>query len=177
MDDLRAQARKWRKDAPWKLTIRVYTVAMKLTGLFSLLLGYLAVSSADATEVYRWVDDDGVIHFSQSAPPANVPGVTEMTLEDTAPTEYDPDEDLYGIDAQAERMAQLRQEMADKREQAQERQRNAARQPVTQYQQPMQYGYPYYGLPPYSPGLRPPRPEPPPRPGPYPTDTLRPVDR
>ncbi len=110
-----------------------------------------------ATEVYHWVDEDGVSHYSQSAPGADVAGVSKMTLEDTTPPDYDPEEDLYGVEAQAERMASLREEMAGKREAQRERERNAPQQPVVQYQQPYQYGYPSFWQPPYypSPPLRP----------------------
>jgi len=133
----------------------------------------LAASTASGTEVYHWVDENGVVHFSQSAPPGNVSGVELMVLDNTQPAP-DPEADLYGVQAQAERMALVREEMAKKQELARERQRNAARQPVTPYQQP--YDYPvsgYWGYP------RPPsRPRPPQRPeppvvAPYPTDTLR----
>jgi len=150
---------------------------MRIPALSLPVLLLLTASPVAATEVFRWVDENGVVHFSQSAPPANVPGVTELILEDTE-RPGDTDEDLYGVEAQAERMAQLREEMAKKRELAKERNRNQARQPMTQYQQSVLYDYPFYGRPPYFPGLRPPsRPEPPLRPGPYPTDSLRPAAR
>jgi hypothetical protein len=154
---------------------------MKLTGIFQLLLVLLIVSqvaaAAEATEVYRWVDDDGVIHFSQNEPSGKDATVEKITLEDTTPPDYDPEEDLYGVQALAEEMTVLREEMAEKREQARERQLNAPQQPVVQNQQSGQYGYPYYGRPPYYPGLRPPvRPEPP-RPEPYPSFPFRPPGR
>ena len=86
------------------------------------------------------MDENGVSHYSQNAPPGDVPGVSTMILEDTTPPDYDPEEDRYGVAAQAERMAALREEMAEKREAQRERQRNAPQQPVVQYQQPYQYG-------------------------------------
>jgi hypothetical protein len=126
-----------------------------------------------AIEVYQWVDEDGVVHFSQSVPPGNVSGVETRTLEDTTPHDYDPDDDLYGVKAQAERMAQLREAMDARREAGRERQQEAARQPVVQYPQPVQYGYPWLGRPPYFGKPRPPPLRPgPPIPEPYPTDVL-----
>lgn len=141
------------------------------------LVAALAASTASATEVYHWVDTNGVIHFSQSAPPGNVSGVELMVLDD-APPDHDPEEDLYGVEAQAERMALLREQMAEQREAERERQLNSASQSPALYQQPDQYGYPIYGRRPFYPGYRPPvKPKPPVRPEPYPTDTLRPVGR
>jgi len=155
----------------------VYTVVMRWSGIIPALLAALAAITASATEVYRWVDENGVVHFSQSAPHGKVSGVDLLVLDDTPP-DHDPDEDLYGVEAQAERMALLREEMAKKQELARERQRNAAQQPVAPYQQPYDYpasGYWGYPRPPY-------RPRPPQRPdrpvvAPYPTDELKPPGR
>ena len=121
------------------------------------LLAFLASMPVLATEVYHWVDENGVPHYSQNVPTADVTGVSIIILEDTTPPDYDPEEDRYGVEAQAERMALLREEMAEKREAQRERQRNAPQQPVVQYQQPYQYGYSSFLRPPYypSPPLRP----------------------
>ena len=152
---------------------------MGLTRITVVSLALLTAFPALATEVYHWVDENGVSHFSQNAPASNVEGVKTVTLDDTAPPDYDPEEDRYGVAAQAERMAELRKEMAEKREANQDRRRNAAaRQPAAKYQQPVQNGYPILGRPPYYPGYRPPvKPEPPVRPEPYPTEVLRPPGR
>ena len=134
---------------------------MKSTGLVLFLLAFLASMPVLATEVYHWVDENGVSHYSQNAPATDVDGVSKMILEDTTPPDYDPEEDRYGVEAQAERMASLREEMAEKREAQRERQRNAPQQPVVQYQQPYQYGgYSPFWRPPYypSPPLRPEQP-------------------
>ena len=121
------------------------------------LLAFCASMPVLATEVYHWVDENGVPHYSQNVPTADVTGVSIIILEDTRPPDYDPEEDRYGVEAQAERMALLREEMAEKREAQRERQRNAPQQPVVQYQQPYQYGYSSFLRPPYypSPPLRP----------------------
>jgi hypothetical protein len=130
---------------------------MKSMGIVLFLLTCLVSMRVLATEVYHWVDENGVSHYSQNAPGADVAGVSKMILEDTTPPDYDPEEDIYGVEAQAERMASLREEMAGKREAQRERERNAPQQPVVQYQQPYQYGYPSFWQPPYypSPPLRP----------------------
>jgi len=137
------------------------------------LLAAMAAFPVLATEVYHWVDENGVVHFSQSAPPGNVSGVELMVLDTTQPVP-DPEEDLYGVEAQAERMALLRQQMAEKRELERERQRQSAGQAPAPNQQADPYGYPVYGRRPHYPGYRPPvKPRPPVRPEPYPTDTLK----
>ena len=123
-----------------------------------LLLAFCVSMPVLATEVYHWVDENGVSHYSQNAPPGDVPGVSTMILEDTTPPDYDPEEDRYGVAAQAERMASMREDMKEKRDAESERRRNAAaQQPIIQYQQPYQYGYSSFWRPPYhpSPPLRP----------------------
>lgn len=148
-----------------------------MSGILPVLLAGFAATPVFSIEVYRWVDENGVVHFSQSAPPGTVPDIETMTLEDSTPPGYDPDEDRYQVAAQAEKMAQLRAEMDKKREMAQERSLTAPQPPVVQYPQPG-----YWPLSNYYPGLPVgPRP-PPPRPElpierPFPTDTLRPPGR
>ena len=146
---------------------------MKLTGPALFLLAFLASSPALATEIYHWVDENGVSHYTQSAPPADVAGVSQVVLQDSTPPDYDPEEDRYGVQAQAERMASLREEMEEKREAQRERERNTAQRTVIQYQQPYQYGYSSFLRPPYYP-WPPLRPEPPIAVPYAPTHTFRP---
>ena len=122
-------------------------------------------------EIYHWLDENGVPNFSQRQPDEDTRGVSKLNLPDTTPPDYDPDEDRYGVEAQAERMTALREEMDKQREDARERRRNTA-------QQPMQYREPYRR---YARGIwHPPiytRPPPIPQPPivvPYRTATLRP---
>ncbi len=146
---------------------------MKLTGFSLFFLVFLANPQAVATEIYHWVDENGISNFSSIAPSGDVTGVGIMSLEDTTPPDYDPEEDLYGVQAQAERMASLRDEMEKKREAQRERDRNSSQQPVVQYRDRYQYGLPYYGRPYPRPPLRPE----PPIEVPYETATLRPPGR
>jgi hypothetical protein len=151
---------------------------MKSFGVNLLFLAIFCAAPAFATEVYRWVDKNGVVNFSQNPPPEKVSGAKMITLEDDPPPGYDPEEDLYGVEAQAERMALLREQMAKKREMERERQLNSATQSPVPYQQPDQYGYPIYGQWPYYPGFRPPvKPRPPVRPEPYLKSILMPPGR
>ena len=116
-------------------------IGQYLTGF---LLAALLAAPAIAEEVYRWVDENGVTHFSQM-PPDEVTGVTQQTLRDTRPSDYDPEQDLYNVEAQAERMQQLRDERKEKRQAARlEREREAERQQIMQYQNRQYYGYPNY---------------------------------
>lgn len=110
-----------------------------------------ACVAVHATEVYRWVDEDGVFHFSQTAPLKVEAEVDKLALQDTRPSDYDPDQDIYGVEAQAERMKALREDMEEKRQASLEREREVAKQPVVQYRQPERYGFPVY----WNPGLRP----------------------
>jgi hypothetical protein len=136
---------------------------------------------ATAQEVYRWVDEDGVVNFSDTVPGAAAGDVDTLQLEDTGPRDYDPEEDLYNVAEQAERMQTLRQEMAEAREARRERRQETTRQPAVQYPQGVRYGYPYgypaYGRPPHRPPGKPPIGGRPPRPEPYETSTLRPPEQ
>jgi hypothetical protein len=138
----------------------------------AVLLVLVSARTVFAQEIYHWVDENGVSHYSQTAPAGAVDGVETMSLEDTAPADNDPGEDIYGVEAQAERMAALRQEMEEKRDTRRESRAANAQQPVVQYQNPVNYGYGPFWRPPFRP-LPPVEPEPPIA-EPYPISTLRP---
>jgi len=124
------------------------------------LCGVLAWAAAPvwATEVYRWVDADGVVHFSQTAPTTAVEEVSREVVEDPVPPGYDPEQDIYDVAGQQERMQARREALERDREARRERERQAAQRPVTS--PPPVQGYPVYGWPGYGP--RPPgRPRPP----------------
>jgi hypothetical protein len=140
------------------------------------LVGSLAANTVPAQEIYRWTDENGVVNVSDTAPVTESPAVSTVTVEDTRPSDYDPEADLYNVAAQAERMQALREEMKNEREARLERQRNAARQQPVQSTRSVGYAVPgwWWGQPGYGPPPRPPlRPERP-IPEPYPTATLRP---
>jgi len=127
-------------------------------------------ASVKAQEIYRWVDQGGVVHFSDKVPAAATAEVSTVVLDDTLPPDYDPSTDLYNVAAQAERMQALREEMAKDREARQERQRGAAQAPAEEDHEAVRYLY-NYGNPWYP---RPPAKPHPPAPEPYETSTLRP---
>ncbi|MEE4217107.1 MAG: DUF4124 domain-containing protein [Xanthomonadales bacterium] len=135
--------------------------------LLALLCG-LAALTVHAGEVYRWVDENGVVNFSQTAPTKPEADIERFALEDTRPSDYDPDQDFYGVAEQAERMKALREDMETKRQERLKRQRETANQTVIQYRQPERYGFPVFWN-------HRPMPEPPPRPVP-PIDLPGPVN-
>lgn len=142
------------------------------TVIFLALLAMMASSTAAAYEIYHWLDENGVPNFSQEQPDGKIPGVSKLNLVDSTPPDYDPDEDRYGIEVQAERMKALREEMDQRRDVTRERERNAAQQQVVQYREPYRSYSHGIWFPPIYP--RPPLKPVPPIEVPYPTSTLRP---
>jgi hypothetical protein len=153
-----------------ELRLKILLVCCSLAGF--------GVDSLMAQEVYRWVDENGVVNFSDTAPAAAPEDIDTLVLVDSRPSGYDAEEDIYDVTAQAARMAALREEMAAEREARRERQREAPPQPPVQYEQGVRYGYPFgfpaHGRPPGKPPGRPPGGGRPPRPEPYETSTLLP---
>lgn len=56
----------------------------------------------NASEIYKWVGDDGVIHFSDTRPKKDV-SVTTIHVEERSSEDYDPAADPYSILNQAKR--------------------------------------------------------------------------
>lgn len=103
---------------------------MRRTRLIPILL--LSGGLAHAGDIYHWVDEDGVPHYSQTPPAdASVP-VESRRIAASTPDDYDPDEYEYSVMNQAERIhAEWAALAADKAaEQAAEREarREARRQ-------------------------------------------------
>ena len=130
----------------------------------AVILVVLAASSgfppaaAEAQEVYRWVDENGVVNFSDRAPPdAAEAGVSTLTLEDSRPAGYDPEQDVFNIEATAERTQARREALQQEREALRERQ--ASQPVVVQYPEQSNTGYSWgypFGYPPLGPGGKPP---------------------
>jgi hypothetical protein len=147
--------------------------ASRTTIVISLaILALVASSTAVALEIYHWLDENGVPNFSQEKPDGKIPGVSKLSLVDTTPADYDPDEDRYGIEEQAERMKALREEMEQRRDATREHERIVAQQQVVQYREPYRSYSRGIWFPPTYP--RPPLKPVPPIEVPYPTSTLRP---
>ena len=91
------------------------TTGRTLTVITLASLTLIAGTSVSAQEIFHWIDADGVQNFSQEQPAGEVPGLGKLYLEDTTPVDFDPEEDRFGIEEQAERMQALRAEMDQRR--------------------------------------------------------------
>ncbi len=141
--------------------------------IFSGLLLAMASMSTAAMEVYRWTDEDGVVHFSQVAPGSSAEGVRTLDVMGEDEMDSHPgaenDDDPFGYKAHREEMDALWADIEKRREAARQSQ---AAEPVTQIvyvreEAAYPYIYPGYGYrPPHRPGRPPHRPRPPQRPMP-----------
>jgi len=50
------------------------------------LLAAIASANIAASEIYHWVDEDGVSHFSQQPPAKDIQNVSTQPIRDTAPS-------------------------------------------------------------------------------------------
>ena len=76
-------------------------------------------TTATASEIYQWMDEDGVVHFSDTRP-ADGAVVTTLRVQATNPPDYDPVDDPYSIRNQAERTNSTWTELEKAREERQE---------------------------------------------------------
>jgi hypothetical protein len=93
--------------------------ALRLGGLLGFVITFtlsVAAESAAATEVYRWVGDDGTVHFSDTPPPDDTVPVHTLELSETTP-DYDPAADPYSILNQARRIHETWMEIEGLRQQ------------------------------------------------------------
>ena len=106
------------------------------------LIPLISGNSALAGEIFHWVDEDGVLNFSDWAPANGNVQVAKLVVNDSNPPGYDPNEDQNSILEQAERMnirwAELQERQEDRRKQRRELEEQQRRL------QPVEYGYPYY---------------------------------
>lgn len=81
---------------------------------FPAILGALALvcvvlhGSAVAGEVYRWVDEDGVVHFSDLPPAVDVRTAESIEIPAFAPPARNVAEDYYSVTNQLRRMREQR---------------------------------------------------------------------
>ena len=84
---------------------------MKQTsGICLSILLALSVSFAGATQVYTWVDDSGVTHFSETPPAERAADTQLIDITPTAAPASDADNDFYSVVNQADRMEARRLE-------------------------------------------------------------------
>ena len=155
---------KLTKIVSWRSVFRLYNQGV-MNGTYTKLafVTALAVSitcfDTHAAEIYHWVDENGVSHFSQQPPDKDTQNVSTKKIDDSPPVAGDQAEDIYNIKAHEERMAEWRKERDQERKDSLERKQQAAQQ-NQKYQQPESYGpsywrRPIYARPPLSPPLRP----------------------
>ena len=85
----------------------------------ALSLLILIGQSGYASEIYTWVDDEGVVHYSDTRPADDTP-VETRRLKDTNPPDYDPADDPYSIANQAKRTNDRYAEVEEAREERDE---------------------------------------------------------
>lgn len=111
-----------------------------ITCLISLIIG----NPAFGGEIFHWVDEDDVWHFSQWAPENSSVEVSKLVVRNFNPPGYDPNEDQNSILVQAERMkirwAELKQRQAKRRKQRLEIVEQERRQ------SPLPYDYDYFNV-------------------------------
>jgi len=87
----------------------------------------LAAGLAHAGQIYHWVDEEGVPHYSQT-PPADVAVPVETReVATSTPDDYDPDDYEYSVMNQAARIHAEWTALAEERAKEQEAQREARR--------------------------------------------------
>jgi hypothetical protein len=102
---------------------------------------------ATAAEIYRWIDADGTIHYSDEKP-RDDKAFTTLEFADTRPRDYDPIEDPYSIQNQAQRINESWTTLAEAREKRIEDRRQAAQNAQLSdqnaYRQRLEYGTRYF---------------------------------
>lgn len=115
----------------------------RLTAAMILALGLtLWTAEAAAQQIYRWVDAEGVVHFSDTPPEREGTEVSAIELKTMRSSSYDPAEDIYNIDATRQR-TEARWERMQELQVARELQPRSPSQPVIQYPERVYYGSGY----------------------------------
>jgi hypothetical protein len=123
-----------------------------------LLCFALASGSAAAAEIYHWIDDDGVTHFSDT-PPVNGEEARSLHVNPSNPADYDPAHDPYSIVNQAKRMNDKLSALEEEKERR-ARERREALQNAPRYHAPRYDGWRYSYWPRYYAPVRPVHPSP-----------------
>jgi len=120
--------------------MRVYTccvmntqLAAKTIGLF--VLGFVLSTIVTAAEIYHWVDENGVSHYSQYKPASDTPGVSTQKMETSRPSGDGQAEDVYHLEAHEKRMTAWREQRQKERDESRDRKRQDSQQLQIQYPQ------------------------------------------
>ncbi len=112
-----------------------------------LVLLSACAASANASEIYQWMDEDGVVHFSDTRPEDGAV-VTRLRFQEMNPPDYDPVEDPYSIRNQATRTNAVWAELEKAREEREEKRREEAERNLRYAPAPYD-PYLYYSRPAY----------------------------
>jgi len=114
-----------------------------------LIVSAICAPPAAAVEIYKWVDDEGVIHFSDEQPVDATSNVSSFVIAASNPADYDPAADEYSIQNQASRINETYKKIEEKREARAEERAEAAekaaqyeRQFVRYYDEPIRSYFP-----------------------------------
>ncbi len=116
--------------------------------LLVLFIASLVASPIYAEQIHKWIDEEGVTHYSDSAPESKTEDVSVIETLDEYTVPQNLDEDYYSITNQWLRMNEERL-AREKLKLEQEKQRAASQPPPPQViyvQEDVGYGvsYPYY---------------------------------
>lgn len=113
----------------------------QLTFPACLVLCCLAQPAAPS-EIFHWVDKDGVLNFSDWAPANTALEVSKVVISESNPPDYDPVEDPNSILVQATRTNERWEDLKEQKEERREQRRELAAEP--RYPAPVEYYEPYY---------------------------------
>jgi hypothetical protein len=97
---------------------------------------------AIADEIFHWVDEDGIMHFSDWAPADNTVEVSKLIVSNSNPPGYDPNQDQNSILEQAERMNERWSELQERQDERRKQRLELEDQQRRRYA--AEYDYPYY---------------------------------
>jgi len=110
-----------------------------------------------ASEIFHWVDEDGILNFSDWAPENSNVEVARLIVSNANPPAYDPSEDQNSILEQTERMnvrwAELNEQQEERRKQRLELEEQQRRRQVVEYDYPCYNGSYFYYRPVHRPGF------------------------
>lgn len=81
-----------------------------------IMLCCLSDSPVHAAEIFRWVDAEGVVHFSDTAPKSSTSAVARITVDAANSPDYVPGNNEHAILRQAERISARYEELKARRE-------------------------------------------------------------
>ncbi len=98
------------------------------------LLALIACTKVTASEIYHWVDKDGVAHYSQYPPGSDTTNVSQQKMENKAPQNKDEAQDVYNVEAHQKHMAEWREGRDKKRSETHARNQLTTKQNSTEYE-------------------------------------------